>query len=155
MTATTVGHAKNWYAERRWLGYAGLVPFVACTAVLLFAGSPVWREAANDFLLTYAAVIASFLGAVHWGFAAAADDDSAVARLRWGVMPAVIAWVLLAVAPASLAFVGFAVLFGLILSADRYFLPVLDDAYRQLRLQLSTVVVATLAAAAVATHGAT
>ena len=61
---------------------------------------------------------------------------------------------LLAVAPDSLAFAGFAVLFGLILSADRYFLPVLDDAYRQLRLQLSSVVVAAVATAAIATHGA-
>jgi len=155
MTATTAEHARGWYAERRWLGYAGLIPFIVCTAALMFANTAAWREVASDTLLNYAAVIASFLGAVHWGFAAGANDDSTVARLRWGVMPALIAWVLLAVAPVSLAFAGFAVLFGLILFADRYFLPVLDDAYRQLRLQLSTVVVATLAAAAVATHGAT
>jgi hypothetical protein len=136
------------------LGYAGLIPFLICTAALAFADDPAWRQVASDTLLNYAAVIASFLGAVHWGFAAAANDDATVARLRWGVMPALIAWVLLAVAPDSLAFAGFAVLFGLILSADRYFLPVLDDAYRQLRLQLSSVVVATLAVAAFVTRGA-
>ncbi len=154
MTATTAGQAEHCYAERRWLGYAGLMPFIACTAALMFASNPAWRAVASDTLLNYAAVIASFLGAVHWGFAARTNDDFTVARLRWGVMPALIAWVLLAVAPVSLAFAGFAVLFGLILSADRYFLPVLDDAYRRLRLQLSSVVITTLAAAAVATHGA-
>lgn len=154
MSATTAGGARRWYIERRWLGYAGLAPFLACTAALVFTGSSAWRDVVTDTLLNYAAVIASFLGAVHWGFAASANDHSTVARLRWGVMPALIAWVLLAVAPASLAFVGFAVLFGLILFADHYFLPVLDDAYRQLRLQLTGVVVTTLAVAAVATHGA-
>jgi hypothetical protein len=154
MTTTTAVRTEGWYTERRWLGYAGLIPFVACTAVLVFANDPIWRQIASDTMLNYAAVIASFLGAVHWGFAAGVEDDTTVARLRWGVMPALIAWVLLAVAPDSLAFAGFAVLFGLILSADRYFLPVLDDAYRQLRLQLSSVVVAALATAAIAAHGA-
>jgi hypothetical protein len=155
MTATTAGHARSWYSERRWLGYAGLIPFIVCTAALMFAKTAAWREVASDTLLNYSAVIASFLGAVHWGFAAGANGGSTVARLRWGVMPALIAWVLLAVAPVSLAFAGFAALFGLILIVDRYFLPVLDGAYRQMRLQLSGVVVIALAAAAVATYGAT
>ncbi len=51
-------------------------------------------------------------------------------------MPALIAWTLLAL-PGRAALLGFAALFGLILIVDRYLLPVLDDAYRTLRLQLT------------------
>ena len=59
-----------WQTERRWLGYAGLAPFLACAAVLLLADEPAWRRVAMDTLRNYAAVIASFLGAVHWGIRA-------------------------------------------------------------------------------------
>ena len=37
-----------WQAERRWLGYAGLVPFIICAAVLLSADDPAWREVATE-----------------------------------------------------------------------------------------------------------
>jgi hypothetical protein len=139
----------HWLSERRWIGYAGLLPFLIGVAALLTSDEPAWRAVAIDTLRHYAAVIASFLGAVHWGMAARHDPLSR-ARLRWGVMPALIAWVLLAVTPAGAAFFGFALLFVLILAVDRYLLPVLDDAYRELRLQLSVVVVAALLVAAVA-----
>ncbi len=29
--------SSTWQTERRWLGYAGLVPFAGCCAVLVFA----------------------------------------------------------------------------------------------------------------------
>jgi hypothetical protein len=142
-----------WQAERRWLGYAGLVPFVICAAVLLSADDPAWREVATDTLCHYAAVIASFLGAVHWGMAAQRNDGFTRARLRWGVTPALIAWVLLAVTPANVALLGFASLFVLILIVDRFLLPVLDDTYRRLRVQLSVIVVVSLLLAALVDPG--
>ena len=141
----------RWERERRWLGYAGLVPFLACLAVILAAAPQAWVGPAVDLLRHYAALIASFLGAVHWGAAAAVDDGRQRARLRWGVTPALIAWTLLAL-PAQYALAGFAVLFVLILAVDRYLLPVLDDSYRRLRLRLTAVVVTALAAAALATR---
>jgi hypothetical protein len=141
-----------WQRERWWLGHAGLIPFVICAALIALVSDPVWTDLAVDTLRGYAAVIASFLGAVHWGAAAAARDGLHRARLRWGVAPALIAWTLLAI-PAAYAFGGFAVLFGLILIVDRYLLPVLDDAYRRLRLQLTLVVIAAMIVAAAAVPG--
>jgi hypothetical protein len=142
----------EWQRERRILGFAGVIPFLACAALLVLSDDRAWQSVASDTLRGYAAVIASFLGAVHWGVASTADDRLAHARLRWGIMPALIAWSLLAM-PAPYALIGFAVLFALILIVDRHLLPVLDDTYRQLRLQLTVAVIATLVVAAAAVSG--
>ena len=140
MTAETLDH--HWQRERNWLGYAGLLPFIGGATALILTTDPTYRELVVDVLRYYAAVIASFLGAVHWG-AAALDSVNRRARLRWGVMPALIAWTLLLV-PASAAFAGFAALFAAILYVDWRLLPLLDDRYRQLRMQLSIVVIAVM-----------
>ncbi len=147
---TNHGDAHRWQRERYWLGHAGLAPFVLCVAVLMFSHDGEWRLLASDLLRYYAALIASFLGAVHWGAAADPRDALRHARLRWGVMPALIAWPLLMLPPAY-AFGGFTVLFTLILGVDRYLLPILDDAYRGLRLRLTIIVVICLVAATAAT----
>jgi hypothetical protein len=149
--AAQAGDARQ--NERRWLGYAGLIPFLVCAAVLSLADDPGWRGLATDMLRYYAAVIASFLGAVHWGMAAQRDDRYTRARLHWGVTPALIAWVLLAVEPGSIALLGFAALFVLILIVDRFILPALDATYRALRVQLSVIVVLSLLVAALADRG--
>lgn len=149
MNTTLTGH--HWERERAWLGYAGLLPFLTALAVLVFAADGKLQQLASDLLRYYAAVIASFLGAVHWGVAA--DHPRQRAHLRWGVMPALLAWLLLPL-PAGPAFAGFALLFVLILGVDRQLLPILDDRYRALRLQLSAVVIGVMLAAwLVAGHG--
>lgn len=145
--------SASWRRERHWLGYAGLIPFLAGLGGILFADRPAWEAAAYDAMRHYAAVIASFLGAVHWGIAAGSDDDLRTARLRWGVTPALIAWVLLAL-PTPVALAGFAALFLLVLAVDSRLLPVPDDDYRALRLRLSPIVVIVLLIAAVAAAGA-
>lgn len=139
----TASTSTAWQRERAWLGYAGLIPFIACAVVIASNPQPAWTSVATDTLRHYAAVIASFLGAVHWGVAADRHDPLPHARLRWGIMPALIAWTLLALPPAS-AFFGYAFLFAAILFVDRRLLPVLDDAYRRLRLQLTSIVVIAL-----------
>jgi len=50
----------------RFLGYAGLIPFIALSALVQFAEPPLDFWAANS-LLIYSASIASFVGALHWG----------------------------------------------------------------------------------------
>ena len=77
------------------LGYGGALPFLglaACTYfnVALPGVSPV------EGLLTYGAVILSFIGALHWG-GVMAQHEQVVPRLAsllygWSVMPALIAW---------------------------------------------------------------
>lgn len=142
----------GWQRERAWLGYAGLIPFVAGVAVLATARDATSAALFADLVRYYAAVIASFLGAVHWGVSADPRDVRRHARLRWGVMPALLAWLLLLL-PAAPAFLGFALLFALILGVDRYLLPILDDRYRHLRLQLTLVVIGALLVAAMTAPG--
>ena len=94
-----------------WLGYGGLLPFLALAAVGLWAPSTPWWSAA---LLAYGAVILSFVGALHWGFAMAQSGLSAPERTRcfvWSVVPSLMAWpaTLLPAAPgAALLIAGFA-----------------------------------------------
>ena len=60
-----------------WLGYAGLIPFViSAAAVLLFDGDPFVQETAGQALVTYGAVILSFLalGQSAWCFTQGGPD---------------------------------------------------------------------------------
>lgn len=147
MTAVTVDPAQG-PRQRRLLGYAGLLPFGICLAVMLLADDRSWQDLAVTQLLNYAAVIASFLGAVHWGASMNDRQGLQIIRLAWGVTPALLAWSLLSLS-AGIAFAGFAVLFTTILLVDCYLLPLLDDDYRRLRLRLSTLVIGTLLTAAI------
>ena len=154
MTAAAAGdpgHDRN--NARRLLGITGLLPFAASAAVLLLSADRGWQTTAADGLLNYAALVASFLGAVHWGAAAQGHREQPRLRLAWGVTPALVAWLLLGL-PDSIALMGFAGLFALILVVDRSLLPVLDDDYRRLRLRLSVPVIILLLACSIAAPGA-
>lgn len=94
------------------LGYAGLLPFVACVlAIALLDGEA--RAFAVRALVAYGAVILSFLGAVHWGLLLRQPDAAAQARLAIGVLPSLAGWVALllpdrhALALLVVAFGGF------------------------------------------------
>lgn len=71
------------------LGYAGLIPFIML-AMALWLFPDIYFERITQALLSYAAIILSFMGAVHWGLAM----DGAVKRLQFGVsvVPALAAW---------------------------------------------------------------
>ena len=84
-----------------WLGYGGLLPFVARAAGGLWAPSTPWWSAA---LLAYGAVILSFVGALHWGFAMALSGLSTAERTRcfvWSVVPSLMAWPATLLPPAG------------------------------------------------------
>jgi hypothetical protein len=85
------------------LGHVGLLPFFAL-AVLAWlpsatlVGGVALSRLAVLALVAYAAVIVSFLGAVHWGLVlAAAHLDRATVRrsLLWGVTPSLLGWLAL------------------------------------------------------------
>lgn len=78
----------------RLLGYAGLIPFYAL-AVAAFLLSDAMAESALLLLLAYAAVIASFMGAVHWGLAMARPEPAGRVLLR-SVLPALAGWTIVA-----------------------------------------------------------
>ena len=74
----------------RLLGYAGLVPFY----VMAIAAHFVAESAAGQtmlLLLAWAAAIASFLGAVHWGLAMASPQLSG-RRFSHSVLPGLAGW---------------------------------------------------------------
>jgi Protein of unknown function (DUF3429) len=93
------------------LGLLGLIPFLVC-AYLACA----WRDPAGGravvALIAYGAVILSFLGGVHWGFALTEPPPSLAGlapvptradpahrpRIGLGVVPALIGWIALLIA---------------------------------------------------------
>lgn len=137
-------------AWARALGYSGLVPFAALTAVLLL--DPDAAPGAGRLLAGYGATILAFLGAVHWGWvlAGARSGLSVPAALSWGVIPALAGWLSLALTtPAALA--TQAGVFALAWCADRRAWSADPGMawFLRLRTRLTLAVVALLAAAAV------
>lgn len=76
------------------LGYAGLLPFAAATlGSVLLDGEQ--RAFSLRALIAYAAVILSFLGAVHWGLALRAAGGEVGRAFAVGVLPSLVGWVAL------------------------------------------------------------
>ncbi|MDP1955773.1 MAG: DUF3429 domain-containing protein [Polaromonas sp.] len=80
----------------RALGAAGLIPFIAGVAA-------VWLVSPQDrlptaALLAYAALIASFLGGIHWGLAMR-EQTADAAQLLWGVSPSLLGWLAVLLPP--------------------------------------------------------
>ena len=68
------------------LGYLGLLPFVLGAALVWIVRADVHAYVALA-LSTYAALILSFLGAIHWGLAMRQPANNTTAWV-WGVVPA-------------------------------------------------------------------
>ena len=132
------------------LGYGGLLPFVAlASASVLDADAMLrWQSA----LLSYGAVILSFIGALHWGFAISAgglSDKQRNACFFWSVIPALLAWLTFFLVPiiaSALLSAGFLAHYlqdwRLVRQAD------LPSWYLPLRLRLTVVACASLLAGA-------
>lgn len=80
-----------------WLGLSGLLPQLACVAVL-WLGPQEWRYVALAGAWGYAALIFSFLGGLWWGIAAGADTR--------GVRPPAWLW-LVSVVPSLVALAAY------------------------------------------------
>ena len=126
----------------RWLGFAGLLPFLATAAAAILADGALQAFAARA-LPAYGAVILSFLGGIRWGLAmAAAEPGRLPVRLAVSVVPSLAGWVaLLLPGAAGLALLaaGFAAMLALDLrdaSAPAW--------YVKLRLPLSLGAIAAL-----------
>ncbi len=148
------------------LGTAGVIPFVIC-AVASFRPDPVEASLMLRALLFYGAVILSFIGAVHWGFAlSSAPTDPAFpvaqslragerrverAQLMLGALPALIGWVALLIGQLTstwwglaMLIAGFAVTMGVERQAARA--GAMPPGYIWLRWGVTIAVVGTLGA---------
>jgi Protein of unknown function (DUF3429) len=138
-----------------WLGYGGLLPFlVLAPASLIDAHHAVlW----SDPLFAYGAIILSFVGALHWGFAMTLtqlSDGQRTARFIWSVVPALLAWPSLLLSPllaGPLLIAGFILHYWqdsrLAASAS------LPAWYLPLRLRLTAVACLALGAGCFASYG--
>ena len=131
-----------------WLGYGGLIPFLALLPASLL--DPHHGVVWSDALYGYGAIILSFVGALHWGLAMTLPDLSDRQRstwFAWSVVPALIAWpafLFSAVLAAPLLVLGFIAHY----LQDRRLArqATLPDWYLPLRLRLSSVAVICLLA---------
>jgi len=79
----------------RILGYGGLLPFLALTALVYLAKTPDIQRFAQEGLALYAVTILSFVGAVSWGVAladSALNDTQRQRLLFFSVLPSLLAW---------------------------------------------------------------
>ncbi len=106
----------------RYLGFAGLIPFYGAAIGAHFAADPITLALLAQTQLIYGAVIASFLGAVHWGLAMAIPELPAKTFLL-SVLPGLAGWAIVGMfsGPATLlvAFGLFIILFGWLYLHDR------------------------------------
>jgi len=130
-----------------WLGAAGALPFVAAAAAVLLADP--WRGPALLALMTYGAVILSFLGGIRWGLAIAGGQRGRALDLFVSVCPSLVAWGALLL-PAGMGIPVLAAAFVVMLGLDRAAARrgAAPAWYPRLRTPLTAVVVAALLTAA-------
>lgn len=97
------------------LGAGGLVPFALGAGLQLLTHDP----RVLPLLASYGAVILSFVGALHWGYAVrdTPSGTEAWVRFGWSVVPALMAWVCL-MPPASVGVPMLAGALGICLAVD-------------------------------------
>ena len=138
-----------------WLGYGGLLPFLVLAPISLvdMHHAPLW----SDPLFAYGAIILSFVGALHWGFAMTLADlaeEQRTGRFIWSVVPALLAWPAVLLSPifaGPLLIVGFIAHYW----QDRRLAAGtrLPAWYLPLRLRLTSVACLCLGAASCAHYG--
>ena len=150
----SMDNSRQSAATVRWLGYGGLLPFLAFDVLIW-----VDRDRAafwHHNLQAYGAVILSFVGALHWGIAMTSvnnDLRQRSAMFAWSVVPCLMALLALALPPMIgdlLLGSGFLLHYGMDLRIAPY--VALPAWYLPLRLRLSVVAMMCLAAGAVSTH---
>jgi len=138
------------------LGFGGVIPFLVLFLALLPGLTPGFMSSRDVtlMLLAYAAIILSFIGAVHWGVALAMDNEQGEKRsdshYLYGIMPALIAWFALLLPPNIALFVMAGVVM-LAYAGDALLLfKRLKSDYSILRLYLTAAVSLLLVASGIA-----
>ena len=135
----------------RALTYAGALPFIAGT-VMLFAAPAATQPIFGKLLITYAVVIASFLGGIQWGVALnAAETAPTSARNLFfiSVVPALFAWAILFIPSYGVQLIAAATLFASIWALDALLAlqKLIPGWFFRLRCAITGIVVLCLVAA--------
>ncbi len=102
------------------MGFAGTIPFVALTLLLWLV-----EEDLHPFisiaLVAYGAVIASFLGGIHWGIAFIKHSEHQRFHLIWGITLSLLSWLaVLLPAFSGLPFLGFLIITAYLVDRKSY-----------------------------------
>ena len=124
----------------RWLGLAGLLPFAGTSLGALLLPPPAAHWSLHA-LITYGAVILSFLGGITWGCCLGGtvlDDAAAREEFAYGVCPSLAGWAALLL-PAGAASWWLLAGFAAAWAHDRWRAERLDlpEWFQRLRTQLS------------------
>jgi Protein of unknown function (DUF3429) len=121
-----------------WLGYGGLLPFVGL-ALLMWAVPARLQPMMALALVAYGAVIASFLGGVHWGTGFLMGEAAPRLQFVWGVVPSLVGWLALLL-PARAGLPVLALLLAGCYAVDRMTYPAVGlGRWLPMRLQLTVV----------------
>jgi hypothetical protein len=135
-----------------FLTIAGVVPFVVATAALFASDAAAVRVPAITALVTYAAVILSFLGGIEWGLAIrdeSGNESTRAIALGLSTVPSLAAWGVLWL-PSATWQVGAALgLFVAVWAADQWMAArgLLPAWFVDLRTVVSALVAGILAVA--------
>ncbi len=135
----------------RALTLLGAVPFVGLAASLWIAPAE-YHAQISIALVTYAAVILSFLGGIQWGVAVALVASAPKsARNIWllSVIPSLLAWVMLFIPSASIKLMVIISLFGFvwIIDALLHVQKLIPHWFFRLRTLVTAIVMTSLLAA--------
>ena len=121
------------------LGYLGLIPFAFSSSLVWL---PKYNEHAQAGLTIYAAVILTFIGAVHWGIVISTKSvKNSTVKLIFSIIPALISWILL-LTSTSHELLMFAVCFVILWWVERLMMKdLMPSWYIKLRNRLSFFVV--------------
>jgi len=147
---------KHYFATTpKLLGYFGLLPFIVPTVFLFFDHThfDMWRH----FLLTYGAIILSFVGALHWSFAMLLHElpiNKQRWSFLWSIVPSLVAWISLSI-PKFHGFILLTVFFAIALIRDKHLFNNVDLPawYMPLRRNLTIAAMTCLLIAAYLMNG--
>ena len=128
------------------LGYSGLIPFITFS-IGSWLPSP-YSSYSETIIITYAAIILSFMGAIHWGAAMSNKETRHNRYYLTSIIPALAAWLSLLVPEIFSLFIlvtGFALLISYDIAVEKpqgfpaWYIPI--------RIRLTIIVLLCLASA--------
>jgi len=133
------------------LSLAGALPFIAGAAVL-WAGPAAYAPAALQAIITYAAVILSFLGGIQWGIGVSVSESaprSAQSLFLLSVVPSLLSWAMLFIDGAGARLLVAIFLFGFVWVIDAllHLQKLIPNWFFRLRCIITSIVIVSLLAA--------